>query len=296
MIPAEKIPEKILEKISIQELYKREEKEFTEWLKKRMETWDALISGFENHILPAKPIYEPKEALELVEGKPKTVPRAIRNLLTYLEEKYYMTELNGFSFELWRKFLPYPETEPLGEVISAEEIKEAFEQVKERWKKDRNLEFLLTLMRCLAYSGARADHIYNMLTTLDRRKFEKHGKVWAYPLVEFIKGRKEGYYCYLPEKFAEKLERFDVDIAYKTALKKIAPSQWKGKFKVEESRVNSEAIRKWFINFAAKQRVHPDVIDFMVGHKMAKVGTAHYFDMHARALDEYQKLLNKFPI
>jgi|GEM_PF-5413910 len=55
-----------------------------------------------NKILPER-VKEPKDLHRIIKGKKKYLPIDLENFLNFLEEQYYITELNGYHFSLWRK-------------------------------------------------------------------------------------------------------------------------------------------------------------------------------------------------
>lgn len=280
-------------KFDLKEFYKKYEKEFKDWLPKQIspETAEKYIKALEKLEYG---ISEPKELRDWIEGKSKSYVMGIRNFLNFLEERYYMTEMGNFSFDLWRKALPTPQSKALRIFLSDKEVKEGYELVREKWKKDKELEFILTFYKALVYSGARAKHVYAMLTTFEKRNLIIEGEVSAYPIEEFAKGTKYGFLVFMPSDFAQKLHKFEPNLTYDSLLKKIAPNQWKKDKK--DSRVNAETIRKWFQNFAVKNGLQIDAVDFIVGHKPSKVITQHYLNMQKLAFEEYKKIVDKFPI
>ncbi len=234
-------------------------------------------------------IREPKD-LDDVVTKTKYLPLGIRNFLNFLEDQYYMDSLGGFSFAIWRKHLPTKTGKKRGEKIflTDKDVIEGYKLIKKKW----NDEVAINLYKLLVFSGIRLEHAYRMLKSFDKRKLIIENRVAMYPIEELRKGKKRGYFAFMPAEFAEKIGKYDMMAlgAYKSRL---TPKQWKPPV---DSSVSPVRIRSWFQNFAIENGVRTEAVRFIVEHSPATVGEAHYYNMKKIAKEEYEKIVDKFPI
>ncbi|ADC66173.1 SSV1 integrase, C-fragment [Ferroglobus placidus DSM 10642] len=273
----------------LREFYSKHESEFREWLYGRMskKSADQYLSAIKRYLPHG--VSEPKDLDRLV-TKTKYLPLGIRNFLNFLEDQYYMDNLGGFSFAIWRKHLPTKTGNKKGEKIflTDKDVVKCFKLIKEKW----NDEVTINLYKLLVFSGIRLEHAYRLLESFDKRKLIIEGKVAMYPIEEITKGHKKGYFAFLPAEFARKLEKYDMMklAAYKSRL---TPKQWKPPV---DSPVSPIRIRAWFQNFAIEHGVKTEALRFIVGHSPATVGEAHYYNLKKIAKEEYKKIVDKFPI
>jgi len=196
-------------KFDLKEFYEKYKEEFKEWLYKKIskDTANKYLKAIDDY-LPSG-ISEPKDLAPHV-TKTKYLPLGIRNFLNFLEYQYYMTELAGFSFDIWRKYLPTKTGKKKGgkKYITDKHIKQAYKLIKEKWK-DPVTEDLFKLM---VYSGICYEHAYKLFKTFDPKKLVFENSFAMYPIEELTgayegEGTKEGYMAFMPAEFARKLER-----------------------------------------------------------------------------------------
>ncbi len=251
------------------------------------ETADRYLISIDRYL--PNGVAEPKDLDDIV-TKTKYLPIGIRNFLNFLEDQYYLDNLGGFSFDIWRKHLPTKTGKKRGEKIflTDKDIGKAYELIKQKWK-DEVTEALFKLM---VFSGIRLKHAYSLLQTFDRRKMIIEGEIGMYPIEDLTKGTKKGYFAFMPSDFAENLKRYDMMklTAYKCRL---TPKKWRPPV---DNPVSPIRIRAWFQNFAIEHGVKVEAVRFIVGHSPATVGEAHYYNMKKLARDEYKKIIDKFPI
>jgi len=277
-------------KLDLKEFYEEKKEEFEKWLKNRIDprTAEDYLKALDRYL--KKGIDEPKKLEEVV--KTQYVSLGLRNFLNFLEREYYLTELNGFSFDLWRKYLPTKvgkgKKKEAKIFLTDKDIKEAYKLIKEKWK-DEATEALFKL---LVFSGLRFEHAYKMLSEFDKRKLIVEGKIAMYPIEHLVKGKKKGYFAFMPAEFAKKLKKYD--LLKKTAyFSRLQPSRWKPP---EDNPVSAVRIRSWFQNFAIENGVRTEALRFIVGHSALTIGEAHYYNMRKIAKEEYSKIVDEFPI
>lgn len=107
-----------------------------------------------------------------------------------------------------------------------------------------------------------------------------------------MEGKKKAYIALMPAEFAKKLKRFELQKigTYKSRLQ---PSRWKPP---KDNPVSAVRIRAWFQNFAISNGIPPDIIEFIVGHRPVGTGQAHYWNNIKHATENYEKIVDKFPI
>lgn len=261
-------------------------------MKKKIEKEETLLSYIKalDKVL-TKPVYEPKDIEKLEIGKSqKSFSLAFRNFLNYLEDQFYRTEINGFSFGLWRKRLPLKNVEKRKKVfITTDDVVEANRLIKEKWK-DEATELIFKL---IVFSGIRLEHAHRLLLTFNPRDVIYEGKIAYYPIEDLTKGKKKGYFVFMPSEFAKKLKRFEKLLDYKTFKTRLQPERWKPP---QDNPVSAVRIRSWFQNFAIDNGLKLEAVRFIVGHAPTTVGEEHYYNMLKIAKDEYVKLVDKFPI
>ncbi len=292
----------VKEKFDLKKFYEKYKAEFEAWLKKRIdpETAEKYIKAIDSYL--PEGVKEPKDLDEPVK-KTKYLPNGLRNFLNFLEEQHYITELNGLHFSIWKKHMPTKPQKEKEEKKEAEEeeeeekifltneqVAEAYKLVKEKWK-DEATELLFKL---IVFSGIRFEHAYRILKTFNPKKLEFHGDVAVYPTGDVAKGYKLSFYAFMPAEFAKKLKRFDKLLAEGTYKSRLQPSRWKPP---KDNPASVVRLRSWFQNFARGQHnLKFEAVEYMVGHKPQTVAERHYLDLFNTALEEYRKIVDKFPI
>uniref|UniRef100_A0A7C3YLY6 Integrase SSV1 C-terminal domain-containing protein n=2 Tax=Geoglobus ahangari TaxID=113653 RepID=A0A7C3YLY6_9EURY len=256
-------------------------------MKNGLKTAEKYIKAIDSYL--PEGIKEPKDIGNIIRSK--ATAKGLRNFLNFLEDQYYLTELGGYNFDLWRKHMPIKPAYERKKTIflTNEDIAEAHELIKEKWK-DEATEILFKL---ITFSGIRYEHAYRMLKTFDKRKLIIENDIAYYPIEELTKGKKKGYFAFMPAEFAKKLRKFDDLLNEESYKNRLQPSRWKPP---RDNPVSVIRIRSWFQNFAIDNGLRTEAVRFIVGHSPASVGEAHYYNMLKIAKDEYRKIVDKFPI
>jgi intergrase/recombinase len=222
----------------------------------------------------------------------KDYVNAVRVLLEYLKVRKLMPR------EVVQEILEQPFLTPIkskrrGIYLKDEEIKQAYLWLKEKWK-DKDTELLFKL---LVFSGIRLDHALDLLYNFDPRKLEFRGRVARYPLTDISNEIKSGEYAFMPAEFARKLKKIKKKLGYQTWENRINVKRWRGDEKYKKSRVDANAIRKWFGNFCLSHDVSESATEYFMGHAIKGMGGKAYFDLRDKlSWREYEKVVDKFPI
>ena len=192
---------------------------------------------------------------------------------------------------MWRKHIPIrPQKELNNKIfITDDHIREALTLIEEKWK-DKNTTLIFKL---LVYSGIRLEHAWRLLNEFDERKLLIENDVAMYPIESIAKGKKKGYFAFMPADFATQLDEWNSNLSHRTFYVRLGPVKWKPPV---DNPVSPIRIRAWFQNFAIEHGVRIEALRFIVGHSPATVGEAHYYNLKKIAKDEYRELLGKFPI
>ncbi|WP_187286403.1 integrase [Archaeoglobus profundus] len=160
--------------------------------------------------------------------------------------------------------------------ISDEELIEAYNSIKDSLK---------PFFKLLVYSGMRLSHAVSMVKSFDRANLVIKGNIARYPISWLSKGKKRGYWCYIPKEFAEELESLAVYENYHTYSKGL---QYK--------RVSAVAIRKWHLNKLIELGVPESIADFIQGRASLTVGSTHYLNKTKQADDWYSRIVDSLKV
>jgi len=249
--------------------------DFIKWLNGRVS--EDYIRGMDHYLDEyLDEVSEPKQIVEILGsidgvGKRRWFERGFRNLLTYLED------VEGFPADVVQQYRKVCKVEKAGvrEIyITDAEVIAARAWVEENRGKERQLLFKL-----LVASGARGSQILKMLEIFDPNLLIKKDEFARYPIASLSKGKKKGFWVYMPIELAEELERCSFG---KGALDDI-----------RHGRVNVSTIRKWHLNVLIEHDVHESVADFIQGRAAVTVGSTHYLHKTKQADRAYMKILPK---
>jgi len=281
--PAEEIT------FDFKEFYDKYKAEFEKWLEKRVEekTMKDYLSAIDRYLV--KGVKEPKDMDDVIQSK--ATAKGLRNFLNFLEDQYYITELGGYSLDLWRNHMPIEASYERKDTIflTNEQVAEAYELIKEKWK-DEATEILFKLV---VFSGIRFEHAHRLINTFDKRKLIIEDNIAYYPIQDLTKGKKQGYFAFMPVEFAKKLRKFDKLLKSNSYENRLQPTRWKPP---RDNPTCVVRLRSWFQNFAIDNGLRTEAVRFIVGHSPATVGEAHYYNMLKIAREEYKKIVDKFPI
>ncbi|WP_456477894.1 integrase [Geoglobus ahangari] len=219
--------------------------------------------------------------------------KAVRVLLDYIKTRKLM-DRGRVEEILEQPFLQPIQSERQYHFLKDEDIRKAYEWIKEKWD-----EKTLMLFKLLVFSGLRFEHAVELLRTFDPKKLEIRGSVARYPTFQIGKRIKLSYYAFMPAEFARKLRRINFEYKPNTYKDRLNPKKWKPERREwQESRVSVKAIREWFQNFCKKYKVEYAYREYFMGHSLTKagMGAERYEWMEDNAWEEYEKIVNKFPI
>ena len=278
----------------LRKFYYKYKNEFEKWLEKRVDpkTFRQYINAIEKHVLThPEPIREPKD-LDSIVVKSKQIGRGLRNFLNFLEDQYYIDNLAGFSFTLWRRHLPTKPAKKKGEkkiFLRDEDIRKGLELIEEKWE-DKTTT---TLYKLMVFSGIRLEHAYKVLKTFDDQYLIIEEDIAYYPIEEIARGKKLAYLVFMPSSFAETIERPKRMFTIPVYRDRLNPLRWKPP---QNCPISSIRIRSWWMNFVTKNGMKREAREFIVGHKPGDVTGQHYLDLKNLAIEEYKKIVDKFPI
>ncbi len=225
----------------------------------------------------------------------KDYVNAARVLLDYLKSRRYM---NRWEIQeiLEQPFLTCigSKKERVPGIASEEADKHIIEVL--RWIEEKWDEETVLLYKLLVFSGLRLEHAIRVLETFDERHLEFKGRVARYPTEMIATEIKGSFYAFMPAEFARKLRRIKFTIQYYTIENRLNPKKWKPKKEEwQRSWINAKNIRKWFENFCKRHGVELLYRKFFMGHSTRAV-IEHYEQMEDLSWNEYEKIVDKFPI
>jgi len=209
----------------------------------------------------------------------ESLVEALRRYMQFLftknrirEEEYY-TIVDAFA-----------EIKPTGSRdidLKPEEIQEAYNHLKQAGNKHDILVFKL-----LVYSGLRLAHLLEVLWNWKPENVKIHGKVAVYRVEAVIEGNKKAFVMLFPADMLDEIERLPETYTYNVARKRIS-----------YGRISAITIRHWHYNFMILDNGIPEgVANFIQGRSPENVGSANYLAKIRGAVNEYAKLVDRFPI
>ncbi len=198
--------------------------------------------------------------------------RALKNLFNFMEYQE-IEEFNGIDIEKWKKKIKLRPSGIREIYISNKELKEAYQKLNEEYKIPYKL---------LVYSGMRLTQLLKGIENIKNTVFKN--EIARIPISSISKGKKRGFWIYLPLQFFDELKGYKAKYCYYTYLEKI-----------RIGRISSSTIRKWNYNFLIENRVSESIADFIQGRASTSVGSAHYLNKTIQADREYTIIADKLP-
>ncbi len=261
----------------LKEIYQQHKNEFIKYLERKVseKTLNAYISAIEKHL--PKNITQPRELREQInfEKRSKYISLALRNLLNFLEEEYFVDSINGYSIAQWKKHIPIKKSGVTEIYLSDDEVREGYERVHEDFK---------TFYKLLVYSGGRFQHVFSALETLNQQNIvviEKLG-IARYPIIGISTKQKKGFWLYFPADFVDEL------VSYKSQS-----FDWTLDNLTISKRVRPKAIRKWHYNKMIECGIDASIADFIQGRSPASVGAMHYLATARQSDNAYSKVVDE---
>ena len=269
---------------TLNEVWSQHKGQFREWLSRKVtkektvkDYYNALEKLFANCTVTFDK-RSIKEAMDKV-GNKKRYAYGLRNFLKFLAEIEVIDE----EFSKFLQSYAKAKTSGIREVyISDAEVSEAWEHIKERRKEAR------LLFQLMVFSGVRLSQLVRMLSTFNSTllQFPLEG-IARYPIRELSKGKKRGFWVYMPSELTSELRQVTV--------KESTAWEW-----VTYKRVSANTLRKWHYTFLIRQGVPADVADFIQGRASQRVGATHYLnktlladEWYSVVVDDLKKVLEK---
>ncbi|WP_148882593.1 integrase [Thermococcus aciditolerans] len=262
---------------TLNELWSQHKEQFREWLSRRLakektvkDYYNALEKLFMNYTVTFDK-RSIKEAIGAV-GNKKRYAYGLRNFLKFLAEIEVIDE----EFSKFLQSYAKAKTNGVREVyILDREVFEAWEHIKER-REEAQLLFKL-----MVFSGVRLSQLVRMLSTFDPTllQFPVEG-IARYPIRELSKGKKRGFWVYMPSELVTELKRI--------RIKESTAWEW-----VTYKRVSANTIRKWHYTFLIRQGVPADIADFIQGRASQRVGATHYLNKTLLADEWYSAVVDE---
>ncbi len=244
--------------------YKKVKKEFISYLNQKGLDYKT-IKTLDNYL--TKPITSQEDVFEIMQSCERGynwLARSIRNLINFYVDVKGLDE--GIVVKLKRACKMRP-TGVKDIFISSDELLEAYSYVKEKQPNE-----IVIFFKLLVYSGIRATHAVEMLNTFNRSKMiviEDKG-IARYPILEFSKGQKKGFFAYISLSFVDELDR--INLRYCQFIDRM---RYGG--------VSPNTIRKWHYNLMIENGIPESVADFIQGRHPASVGAMHYLAVARQA-------------
>ncbi len=199
--------------------------------------------------------------------------RALKNLFNFMEYEE-IEEFNGIPIERWKKKIKLRPSGIREIYISDNELKESYQQIDKHYK---------VPFKLLVYSGMRLTQILKGIENIENVVLKD--QIARIPIRSISKGKKQGFWIYLPLQFFNELREFNPKYCYYTYLEKI-----------RIYRVSASTIRKWNYNFLIENNVPESIADFIQGRASTTVGSSHYLNKTIQADREYNRILDKLII
>ncbi|ALM74836.1 integrase [Thermococcus barophilus] len=127
------------------------------------------------------------KALHAVDYNDRVV-KGLRKFTTFLEE---LRVIDYHLADDWRRLMKIKKRGVRDIFVNDNEIREAYEVIKQRGEEKR------VLFELLVYSGIRLTHAVQLVNTFNYQKvYIVNEKVARYPLFAFSKGKKRGFWAY----------------------------------------------------------------------------------------------------
>jgi len=205
--------------------------------------------------------------------------KGLRNYMYFLYQRKRITP--ELVYEIIDAFAEIKPTGTRDIDLKNEEIREAYNHIKQYGN-----ELDLILYKLLVFSGLRLAHILEALHTWNPDNLRIQGKVAAYDMEAFIRGTKKAFLMLFPAEMADEVDRFPESYTYEVAKKRI-----------NYKRVSAITIRHWHYNFMILENKVPEgIANFIQGRSPENVGSAHYLAKKRGAIEEYARIVDKFPI
>jgi len=220
-----------------------------------------------------KTITKPEDIIQILQNVKKGrnwVVRSIRNLINYYVDVKGLDETVAIKL---KKACKMEKSGVRAVFLRDDEVKEAYHQLS------KNGEHIRIFIKLEIFSGIRGKHAYEMLRGFNKDQLIKIPEkgIARYPIVEYSKGNKRGFFAYFPIEFADELRRFD-EFEYRDFIEN---SRYR--------RVNSNSIRKWHYNKLIECGIDASIADFIQGRAPASVGAMHYLATARQADKAYSK-------
>jgi len=199
--------------------------------------------------------------------------RAVRNLLNFAEER---EDLSLEYIAKLRKVLKIKQAGVREVFITTEELIEAYNSIRDEFK---------PAFKLLVYSGIRLSHAFGLLINFDPINLQVKGKIARYPISFASKGKKKGYWAYMPKEFARELEDYKPYKNYWTYVKGL-----------KYNRVDANSIRKWHLNKLIELVVPESIADFIQGRASLTVGSTHYLNKTKQADNWYSRIVDSLKV
>jgi intergrase/recombinase len=226
-------------------------------------------SSLDRNLTHIKDIKQLNKNLE--EKYTDTYGRALKNLFNFMEYQE-IEEFNGIDTEKWKKKIKLRPSGIREIYISDKEVKEAYQKISRDYK---------IIFKLLVYSGMRLTQILRGIENIDNAIGKD--RIARIPIGSISKGKKQGFWIYLPLDFFNESKECNLKYCYYTYLEKM-----------RIGRVSASTIRKWNYNFLIENRVTESIADFIQGRASTTVGSAHYLNKTIQADREYARIADKF--
>ncbi len=213
---------------------------------------------------------------------------AVRDLIHYLRDRKMIDRETALDI-LESEFLKPIKSRSREIYLSDDEIREGLELIREKWRDETEIVY-----KFLVYTGQRLTHTIRALENFDRRKIEIYDNVGVYPMSDVIVGEeKRSFIALFPSEFVSELKRLEKRYKLHTWQSRLSPRRWKPKI---DSRIDSNAIRKWNMNFLIRHGIDSEIANFIQGRSNLSIGSTHYLNLRLRSIEKYSQIVDKFPI
>ncbi len=170
-------------------------KEYREYLKNIRKNTPDTIKGELSALRRFPDFASPDELIPLKRTREQS--RGLRKFLQYLDDVKGMEYPLGTRTDRWLKLIKIEQAVARQKEAADQDILEAYTQVLPEYR---------TFYKLKCLSGARTEHLYEMIREYDPSKVIVEGQIARYPTAHLAKGTKGTYYIFFPAYLLPEIE------------------------------------------------------------------------------------------
>jgi len=277
--------EKSDEKETFKSLFKRYQKEYATYLQRVKNNTPDTIKDELNTLSKYPDFATPDQYLKL---KPPNSwqARGLRKFLNFLDDVKGIEEPLGTRTARWLKLIKIPAAKARRKRATDDDVIEGYRLVLPQYR---------TFYKLKALSGARTEHLYEMLKEFDSSKVIVEGEIARYPTEHLAKGTKLTYFVFFPAYLLPEVEKYQLPrgrFGPVVSVDAITSA-------LRVGRVDSNILRAWFFNLCTSQEyadsISDRVTDFIQGRAPRNVSDRFYRDAELQSVAGLNRIVHRFP-